>query len=94
MTFGLSIVEAFAYGTPAIVHDAGGSRELIDATGGGIAYRMNAELLEALRELFTDVGLRAGLGRRACAGFERLYTQRQHVDAYLACIDSIRQRKS
>ena len=34
-TFGLSIVEAFACGTPAIVHDAGGCREPIDATGGG-----------------------------------------------------------
>ena len=92
-TFGLSIAEAFACGTPAIVHDAGGSRELIDSTGGGIVYRTNAELLDALRAFADDPDLRIRLGRRARAGFENLYTQRRHVDAYLACIEEIRRTK-
>ena len=93
-TFGLSIAEAFACGTPAIVRDAGGSRELIDATGGGIVYRTDAELLQALDKLANERGLRAQLGQRARAGFENLYTQRQHVDSYLACIERIRKTKS
>lgn len=93
-TFGLSIAEAFACGTPAIVHDAGGSRELVDATDGGIVYRTDEELLEALRKLSADPGYRARLGQHARAGFERLYTQQRHVDAYLACIESIRRRKT
>jgi hypothetical protein len=38
--------------------------------------------------------LRTQLGRRARAGFEKLYTQQRHVDSYLACIDAIRQSKS
>jgi glycosyltransferase involved in cell wall biosynthesis len=92
-TFGLSIAEAFACGTPAIVRDAGGSRELVDATGGGIVYRTDAELLQALHKVAGDSGLRAQLGQRARAGFTRLYTQQRHVDAYLASIDTIRQKK-
>jgi glycosyltransferase involved in cell wall biosynthesis len=92
-TFGLSVAEAFACGTPAIVRDAGGSRELVDATGGGIVYRTDAELLHAVHRLAGDGELRAQLGRRARAGFERLYTQQRHVDAYLACIDKVRQSK-
>ena len=93
-TFGLSIAEAFACGTPAIVRDAGGSRELVDATGGGIVYRTDAELLHALHKLAGDSGLRAQLGQCARAGFEKLYTQQRHVDAYLECIDNVRQSKS
>jgi len=92
-TFGLSIAEAFACGTPAIVRDAGGSRELVDATGGGIVYRTDAELPHAVHQLAGDRGLRAQLGRRARAGFEKFYTQRRHVDAYLACIEGIRHSK-
>ncbi|MEO8159169.1 MAG: glycosyltransferase family 4 protein [Betaproteobacteria bacterium] len=93
-TFGLSIVEAFACGTPAIVRDAGGSRELVDATGGGIVYRTDDELVQALRQLAGDRALRVQLGQRARAGFERRYTQKHHVDAYLECIDMIRQNKT
>ena len=92
-SFGLSIVEAFACGTPAIVHDAGATGELVDSAGGGIVYRTREEFLEALRALAADPELRSRLGRQARAGFERLYTQRRHVDAYLACIEEVRQRK-
>lgn len=92
-TFGLSVAEAFACGTPAIVRDAGGARELVDATGGGIVYRTDEELLHALHKLAGDSKLRAQLGRRARAGFEKLYTRQRHVDAYLACIDQVRQSK-
>ena len=92
-TFGLSIAEAFACGTPAIVRDAGGSRELVDATGGGVVYRTDAELLHALHKLAGDGGLRAQLGQRARAGFEKHYTQQRHVDTYLACINNIRHSK-
>ena len=92
-TFGLSIVEAFACGTPAIVRNAGGSRELVDATGGGIVYRTDAELLQALRQLAGDGGLRAQLALRARTGFEKLYTEQRHVDAYLSLVEGIQQSK-
>jgi len=92
-TFGLSIAEAFACGTPAIVRDVGGSRELIDATGGGMVYRTDEELLRALHRLAGDSAMRAQLGQRARAGYEQHYTQQRHVEAYLGCVSAIREQK-
>lgn len=93
-TFGLSIAEAFACGTPAIVRDAGGSRELIDATGAGFVYRTETELHDAVQRLIDDEALRAQLGRRARTGFEQWYTPPRHVEAYLDCIAGILRRKT
>lgn len=92
-TFGLSIAEAFACGTPAIVRDAGGSRELIDATGGGMVYQTDEELLDALHRLASDNTLRARLAQRARTGYEQHYTQQRHVDAYMACVEEIHEKK-
>lgn len=89
-SFGLTIAEAFACGTPAIVRNAGGSRELVDATGGGIVYGSDAELVAALRLIAGDADLQADLSRRARAGFERLYTEERHVKDYLALVDLLR----
>jgi glycosyltransferase involved in cell wall biosynthesis len=92
-TFGLSIVEAFACGTPAIVCDAGGSRELVDETGGGIVYRTAQELRQAISQLAEDRALRDELGRRAHAGFLALYTVERHMGGYWERINAIRAAK-
>ena len=92
-TFGLSIVEAFACGTPAIVRDAGGCREPIDATGGGLVYRTNEELRAALSRLADEPGLRERLGRCAREGFLRLYTPQRHLENYLAHIRAVKVAK-
>jgi glycosyltransferase involved in cell wall biosynthesis len=92
-TFGLSIVEAFACGTPAIVRDAGGCREPIDATGGGLVYRTDEELRVALARIVNEPGLRERLALRARDGFLRLYTPKRHVESYLAHIAAIRAAK-
>ena len=89
-TFGLSIVEAFACGTPAIVRDAGGCREPVEATGGGLIYQTSEELRAALARLVHEPGLRETLAKQAREGFLRLYTLKRHVDNYLALVDSIR----
>jgi glycosyltransferase involved in cell wall biosynthesis len=92
-TFGLSIVEAFACGTPAIVRDAGGCREPVDATGAGIVYRTNEELRQSVLKLGSARQLREQLGRRARNGFARLYTVGRHLDQYLGHIETIRTQK-
>lgn len=92
-TFGLSIVEAFACGTPAIVRDAGGSREIIDATGGGVVYNNDEELLSALHRMARDDDWRSALALRARAGFERYYTQAHHIESYLDRVRTIQQTK-
>src|SRR5262249_47832309 len=88
-TFGLSIVEAFACGTPAIVRDAGGCREPIDATGGGLVYRTSEELRAALSRLANEPALRERLALYAREGVLRLDTPQRHLETYLAHIGAI-----
>jgi glycosyltransferase involved in cell wall biosynthesis len=92
-TFALSIVEAFACSTPAIVRDVGGAGESIEATGGGLIYRTSEELRETLARVACEPGLREALAARARDGFLRLYTSGRHVKNYLALVDSIRHAK-
>ena len=92
-TFGLAVVEAFACGTPAIVHDAGGAREVVDATGAGFVYRTPEELRSAVRRLAEDAELRLRLSARARSGYARLYSEERHVGRYLDHIDAIGARK-
>ena len=93
-SFGLSVIESFACGTPAIVHAAGGNREAIDTTGGGYVYESREELYQALTALAEDSGVREALGRRARRGYEQYYTEQRYVGTYLDLIGAIRQRKS
>jgi glycosyltransferase involved in cell wall biosynthesis len=88
-TFGLSIVEAFACGTPVIVRDAGGCREPVEATGGGLIYRTPEELRAALSRLAQDRELRETLARRGREGFFRLYRLDCHLENYLRLVDSV-----
>ena len=69
-TFGLTIVEAAACGTPAIVaKSSGGAAELVSTTGGGLLYQGDEELAAAIRQLVEDRPLRDELGARARAGY-------------------------
>jgi glycosyltransferase involved in cell wall biosynthesis len=88
-TFGLSIVEAFACGTPVVVHDAGGCREPVEATGGGLIYRTSDEFRAALFRLVQDRELRDTLGQRGREGFFRLYTLDCHLENYLGLVGSV-----
>jgi glycosyltransferase involved in cell wall biosynthesis len=92
-TFGLTVAEAFACGTPAIVRYAGGSRELVDATGAGFVYNTDEELKSAVKKLATDPGLRSELGKKARQGFIKLYSTAHHLDAYLKHVEDVQQEK-
>ncbi len=87
--FPLTVLEAFAYGTPALVHNAGGSREAIDKTGGGFVYNSREELHNALTMLATDSQLRETLGQRARAGYTQFYSQQRYLERYLQLIRDI-----
>jgi glycosyltransferase involved in cell wall biosynthesis len=91
--FPLTILEAFAHGTPAIVHDAGGSREAIDKTGGGLVYHSCEELHKALTLLATDSRFRETLGQRARAGYTKFYSEANYVERYLNLIQAIAKEK-
>ncbi len=92
-TFGLTVAEAFACATPAIVRDAGGSRDLIDATGAGFVYQADDELALLVKRIAADTTLRADLGKKARLGFTRWYTANHHLQGYFSHIADIQRKK-
>ncbi|HEU0304021.1 MAG TPA: glycosyltransferase [Gaiellaceae bacterium] len=89
-TFGTVGAEAMAHGTPVIVNDLGGLPELAARSGGGIVYRGEAELVEAMRRLLTDPALRQELGERGRAAWRELWSEEAHLREYFAAIDEAR----
>lgn len=89
-TFGLSLIEAAACGTPAIVaKSAGGAAELITSSAGGLLYDGPQELAAAIRRLVSDPQLRDRLGAQARAAYRARYTKKQHIAAYLGIVDDV-----
>ena len=91
--FPLTVLEALACGTPAVVHDAGGNREAVEQTGGGFVYRSREELRRILSALAQDTTLQETLAQRARSGYERFYTRAHYLTRYLGLIDTIGQKK-
>lgn len=91
--FPLSVLEAFAVGTPAIVSPAGGNSEAVEASGAGFVYRDEASFLEAVNSLAASPELRRQLGRRAREAFEHRYCKRVYLDGYLGIIEDLLRRK-
>lgn len=89
--FGLVVVEAFAQGTPAIVHDIGALPELIEQSDGGYTYRTEDELVAALDRLRRDHALRDRLGENGRAAWSTRWSEDPHIDAYFEAIAEARE---
>jgi glycosyltransferase involved in cell wall biosynthesis len=88
--FGLTAVEGFATGTPAIVRDRGSLPELIEQSGAGIVFRTEAELIESLHRMVTEPALCEALSQRARASYLAHWTERVHVERYEALYEERR----
>jgi glycosyltransferase involved in cell wall biosynthesis len=89
-TFGYVVLEAFAEKTPVVVRDLGALPELVAESGGGLVFRTQNELVEALDRLASDTELRVTLG---CDGFfarHGLWSEAEHLDRYFALIEQKR----
>ncbi len=87
-TFGYVVLEAFAVGTPVIVHERGGAiYETGFLSGGGLAYRTDTELLTAIRRMVHDRALHDELAERGVAMRMGPWSETEHVDEYLELID-------
>ncbi len=93
-TFGLAVVEGMAFGVPAIVHDAGGCREIVEASGAGHVFRDFAELPALLARLAGDEAHRRLLGARAREAAAGRYSVEAHLERYLALIDTLRAERA
>lgn len=92
-SFGLTVVEALACGTPVIVRDSGGCAEIVQRTQAGVVYGTDEELEIAIHKLATDRKFREELSRRAREGFEKCYTVDRYLSEYMRRIRLIRDEK-
>jgi glycosyltransferase involved in cell wall biosynthesis len=88
--FGIVLLESFAQRTPAIVHDLGALPEVVTEADGGLVYRTQVELVEALAKLAGDGAQRDELGRNGYDAWQRLWTEEPHLDAYLGVVEELR----
>lgn len=87
-TFGLAVVEAAAFSTPAIVSaGSGGAAEIVSSSGGGLVYSGDAELERAMAQLATDRALRDALGGRAKAAYAEIHNAERHLASYLSIVN-------
>lgn len=93
-TFGQVVIEAFAARTPVIVRDLGALPELVAASGGGLVFRDEAQLREAMDRLRTDRALRDGLGEAGYRAYRSEWTEDVLMQRYLGLIDEIRAAKA
>ncbi|NUT00298.1 MAG: glycosyltransferase [Sphingomonas sp.] len=92
-TFGLTLVEASACGTPAIVSKgSGGAAEIVHRTGGGLLFESDEELATAIRKIVEDRPLRDRLAALAQAGYRSRFTREKHIADYLEHVEDVLQR--
>lgn len=93
-TFGYVVLEAFAVGTPVVVHEGGGAlRETGVLSGGGLGYRNDGELLLALRRIVHDEELRADLASRGFAQRIGDWCETEHMHRYFELIGRHREAR-
>lgn len=92
-TFGLTVVEAMAFGTPAVVHDAGGSREIVETAGAGFVFNHFDELPPLLYRLLDDAALRRRESAKARAAHAEHFTAELHLRRYMALLADVRAQR-
>jgi len=92
-SFGLVAVEAFARTTPVLARGFGALGELIDESGGGLAFTTDTELDAALERIASDAALRQELGGRGRAAYEAHYTEEHHLERYVGLIADLARRR-
>ena len=93
-TFGLIALEAFGRRTPVIARALGAVPELVEESGGGLTYRTEEELVDAMEQLRTDPVRRDELGRLGSESARSRWSEEPHLEAYFALIEEAQARRS
>ncbi|MCZ6728032.1 MAG: glycosyltransferase family 4 protein [Acidobacteria bacterium] len=89
-SFGLTPIEAFQQGCPAIVRHHGALPELIEQSGAGFTFESIEECAKSMRRLLTTEGLRENLGARGRQAVRRHWSADVHLERYLGLIENQR----
>ena len=93
-TFGYVVLEAFAVGTPVVVHRGGGAIfETGVLSGGGLGYESDAEMLVALKRMVHDDRLRRELATAGLAMRRGPWSEESHLEAYFGLIERCRRNQ-
>lgn len=93
-SFGLTPIEAFQQGCPAIVRHHGALPELIDQSGAGFTFETMEECAASMRRLLTTEGLRDNLGESGRRAVHRHWSVDVHLERYLGLIEALRPTRS
>jgi len=89
-TFGLTLIEGFARKTPAIAHDLGALKEVVEESGGGFTYRTDDEFIAAARRLAEAPDVRRALGMKGYDRFVEQWSPGAHLRMYYDLIETCR----
>ena len=93
-TFGVVALEAFAEGTPVIARDRGALSEVVAASGGGLTYRSDDDLVAAMDRLRCDEELQRSLATRGQQALRERWSEEAHVGQYFEAIETARARRA
>jgi glycosyltransferase involved in cell wall biosynthesis len=74
-------------GTPVVVRRRGALEELVDASGGGLAFENDDEAAGQVAALASDDPLRERLARAGDEAMRGVWSERAHLDAYLGLVE-------
>jgi glycosyltransferase involved in cell wall biosynthesis len=92
-TFGIIIIESFARKAPVIVRDLGALPEVVTESGGGLIYRTDDDLLQAIHDIATSPELRSQMGLSGYEAFLRYWTREAHLEQYFDCLRDLAMNK-
>jgi len=87
------VLEAFAHRAPVIARDHGPLREMIEDSRGGLLYRTEAELLDAVGRLSRDPSIRDELGANGFSMMTGRWSKSAHLTGYFDLIREVALRK-
>ena len=85
-TFGIIIIESFRYRTPVIARDLGPFPEILERSGGGLLFRNEEELVEAMERIRTDPELRKTLSESGHAAYRQHWVESSAIPRYLEIV--------
>jgi glycosyltransferase involved in cell wall biosynthesis len=92
-TFGMVTIEAFARKTPVIARDLGPLPEIVQLSGGGLIYRTESELLDALHRFAGRPELARQLGEQGYRSFLKHWSREAHLERYFDLLRRAATRK-
>lgn len=92
-TFGVVVAESYSARTPVIVRAASSLEELVATHGGGLMYRGDDELRDAIRTMRDDAALRHRLGEEGRRAYDAEFAEDAFMEHYLAVVRDLLVRK-